>query len=117
MLCVGNYWSEAEGKAFLEQMRQTYATAETLEKSAKQIRTQIRKGIGLEKYPKKCPFHPIIGEKRVSHCSTARIKPCWDWHERSRSRLLSGINLRVSAPYGLSYEIFRLYQTIKKNRV
>ena len=65
MLCVGNYWTEAEGKAFLEQMRQTYTTAEAWEKRAKQIRAQILKGAGLEKYPKKCPLNPIIGEKRV----------------------------------------------------
>ena len=28
MLCVGNYWTEAEGKAFLETMRSTYTTSE-----------------------------------------------------------------------------------------
>lgn len=65
MLCVANYWTEAEGKAFLVEMRQTYTTAKTWEKRAKQIRSQILKGTGLEKYPEKCPLNPIIGEKRV----------------------------------------------------
>lgn len=65
MLCVGNYWTEAEGKAFLEQRRQTYTTAEAWESHAKKIRAQILKGAGLEKYPEKCPLNPIIGEKRV----------------------------------------------------
>ncbi len=65
MLCVGQYWTEAEGKAFLDHQRKTYTTGEAWEKRAKQIRTQILKGAGLEKYPKKCPLNPIIGEKRV----------------------------------------------------
>jgi hypothetical protein len=54
MLCVGYHWTEAEGKAFLERMRQTYTTAEAWKKRAKQIRAQILKGAGLEKYPKTC---------------------------------------------------------------
>src|SRR5450759_881013 len=65
MLCVGDYWTEAEGKAFLEKMRGTYTTSEAWKKRAKQIRAQILKGAGLDKYPKKCPLNPIIGEKRV----------------------------------------------------
>ena len=65
MLCVGSHWTEAEGKAFLEQIRQTYATGESWDKRAKQIRTQILKGTALEKFPKKCPLNPIIGKKRV----------------------------------------------------
>jgi len=65
LLCVGNYWTEAEGKAFLEKMRKTYTTAEAWKKRAKQIRAQIRIGSGLAKYPKKCPLNPVIGEKRV----------------------------------------------------
>ena len=65
MLCVGNYWTEAEGKAFLDQMRNTYTTSEAWEKRANQIRAQILKGTGLEKYPEKCPMNPIMGDKRV----------------------------------------------------
>lgn len=65
MLCVEKYWTEAEGKAFLEKMRLTYTTASAWEKRAIQIRAQIRRGTGLEKYPKKCPLNPIFSEKRV----------------------------------------------------
>jgi uncharacterized protein len=65
MLCVGDYWTEAQGKAFLEQQRKTYATGEAWKERAKQIRTQILKGSGLEKFPDKCPLNPIIGKKRV----------------------------------------------------
>jgi uncharacterized protein len=65
MLCVGDYWTEAQGKAFLDQQRQTYTTAEAWEKRAKQIRSQILKGSGLTKFPEKCPLNPIIGDKRV----------------------------------------------------
>lgn len=65
MLCVGNYWTEAEGKAFLDKMRGEYTTANAWKKRAKLICDQILKGTGLEKFPKKCPLNPIIGEKRV----------------------------------------------------
>lgn len=65
MLCMDAYWTEAQGKAFLDQQRKTYTTAEAWENRAKQIRAQILKGAGLEKFPEKCPINPIIGEKRV----------------------------------------------------
>ena len=65
MLCVGYHWTEAEGKAFLEKMRQTYTTAKDWKKRAKEIRAHILKGAGLEKYPKKCPLNPFITEKRI----------------------------------------------------
>lgn len=65
MLCVGDYWTEAQGKEFLDQQRQTYTTAAAWEKRAKQIRTQILKGAGLEKFPDKCPLNTYLGEKRV----------------------------------------------------
>ena len=65
MLCVGDYWTEAEGKAFLEKMRGTCITSEAWKKRAKQIRAQILKGTGLEKFPKKCLLNPVFGEKRV----------------------------------------------------
>ncbi len=65
MLCVGYHWTEAEGKEYLEQMRQTYNTAEDWKNRAKKIRKHILKGAGLEEYPEKCPLNPIIGKKRV----------------------------------------------------
>jgi len=65
MFCMGEYWTEAQGKEFLEQMRQTYTTAAAWKKRAKQIRAHILKGAGLEKFPEKCPLKPIFGEKRA----------------------------------------------------
>lgn len=65
MLCVDNYWTEAQGKAFLDQQKKTYTTAEAWEKRANQIRIQVLKGTGFEKFPDKCPLNTFIGEKRV----------------------------------------------------
>jgi uncharacterized protein len=65
MLCVGNYWTEAEGKAFLEKMRTIYTTPEAWKKRAAEIRAQILRGAGLEKFPAKCPLNPVFGEKRT----------------------------------------------------
>jgi uncharacterized protein len=65
MLCVGYHWTEAEGKAFLEKMRRTYTSSDGWKKRSEQIRLQILKGTGLEKFPRKCPLNPVFGEKRV----------------------------------------------------
>ncbi len=65
MLCVGNHWTEDEGKLFLDRQRQKYTTSAAWKNRAKQIREQILKGAGLEKYPNKGPLNPIMGEKRV----------------------------------------------------
>src|SRR5688572_12902287 len=65
MLCVGHHWKETQGKEFLEQMRKTYTTEQQWKKRAKQIRAQILKGAGLEKFPEKSPLNPIFGEKRT----------------------------------------------------
>ena len=65
VLCVGDYWTEAQGKAFLDQQRQEYTTAKAWRKRAKKIRAQILKGAGLTKFPEKCPLNPVMGEKRV----------------------------------------------------
>ena len=65
LLCVGNYWTESQGKSFLETQRQKYTSQKEWESRAQQIRQHILKGTGLEKFPKKCPLNAIIGEKRV----------------------------------------------------
>jgi hypothetical protein len=65
MLCPDEYFTEAEGKAFLEKQRLTYTTAKAWQDRAKKIRAQILKGAELEKFPEKCPLNPIFGEKRV----------------------------------------------------
>jgi len=65
MLCQGYHWTEEEGKAFLEQRRNTYTTAEAWRDHATKIRKQILKGAGLENYPEKGSLNPIIGKKRI----------------------------------------------------
>lgn len=65
MLCVGHYWTEAEGKAFLDQSKESYTTAKEWKNRAEQIKRQILKGAGLETFPEKQPLNPIMGEKRV----------------------------------------------------
>lgn len=65
MLCVGYYWTELEGKAFLDARRREYATAEDWDKRSEQIKEQILKGTGLDKITKKSPLNPIFGEARI----------------------------------------------------
>ncbi len=65
LLCVGNYWTEEEAKAFLDQIKESYPTAKAWKKRAKKIREQILTGSGLHKFPKKHPLNPIYGEKRT----------------------------------------------------
>ncbi len=65
MLCIGNYWTESEGKEFLEEQRKQYTTVEAWEKRSELIRIQILKGAGLEIFPEKCPLNPIFGDRRT----------------------------------------------------
>ena len=58
-------WSESEGKEFLTNIRRSIITAEAWEERAKQIRSHILNGSGLNPFPEKCPLNPIIGEKRL----------------------------------------------------
>jgi uncharacterized protein len=58
-------WSESEGKQFLSDIRHSITTADAWQKRAREIRSQILTGSGLNPFPKKCPLNPIIGEKRV----------------------------------------------------
>jgi hypothetical protein len=64
-LCQDAYFTESEGKAFLEKQRLSYKTSDEWQNRAKQVRAQILKGSGLEKFPEKSPLNPILGEKRV----------------------------------------------------
>ncbi|MEX2368393.1 MAG: hypothetical protein WD510_02710 [Balneolaceae bacterium] len=64
-LSVGHYFTEAEGEAFLEEVKQKYTTAGEWEQRANRIRTQILKGTGLEVFPEKTPLNPILGEERI----------------------------------------------------
>ncbi len=65
MLCQDAYFTEAEGKAFLERQRTTYTTSEAWLEREKLIRAHILKGTGLQKFPEKCPLNPVLGDKRT----------------------------------------------------
>jgi len=65
MLCKGEYFSETQGKAFLENQKKQYTSQKEWVKRAQEIKEHILKGTGLEKFPKKCPLNTIIGAKRV----------------------------------------------------
>lgn len=65
MLCVGAHWSEEEGAAFLQMMRNSYQSERAWDKRAKAIRKQILKGAGLERMPEKTALNPKMGEVRV----------------------------------------------------
>lgn len=61
-LCQGAYFTEPEGKAFLE--KHHYASRAEWEARGAQIRKQIREGMGLETLPAKPASKPIIHGKR-----------------------------------------------------
>ena len=65
VLCQGNYYTEDQGKLFLEKQRKSYTTSDAWVNRAKEICKQILLGAGLEKFPEKCPLNPIMGEKRI----------------------------------------------------
>ena len=65
MLCVGNYWTEDEGRAFLEDKRNSYTSAAEWEKRVKLIKAHLHKGADLEIFPEKGPLNPILGKVRT----------------------------------------------------
>jgi uncharacterized protein len=65
MLCRGNYFTEAEGRAALEQFATTYNDLKGWEKRADRIRKGIKDGMNLPNGFKKTPLKPIIHSKRV----------------------------------------------------
>jgi len=64
MLCVGNHWTEEEGKAFLDDMRNSYTTSLDWVQRAKQIKAHLLEATGLETFPDKTLLNPIFGEVR-----------------------------------------------------
>jgi dienelactone hydrolase len=65
MLCQGNYYTEAEGKAALKQFAATYSDKKSWEQRASIIRQGIVSGGELQHYPTKNPLKPIIHSKKV----------------------------------------------------
>jgi len=65
MLCQGDFYTEAEGKAKLEEYGKSITTLKDWEKRAKRIREGILKGTELNPLPKKTELNPIIRDKRT----------------------------------------------------
>lgn len=64
MLCVGHYFTQDEGKAFLDSIQSEISTLSDWESRAEKVRNQILKGSGLESFPEKCRLNPLFGEIR-----------------------------------------------------
>ena len=65
MLCVGNYWTEEEGKAFLTKMQASYTSPQQWKRRAQEIKSHLLEGAGLQKFPEKTALNPILGEVRT----------------------------------------------------
>jgi dienelactone hydrolase len=65
LLCRGNYFTEAEGKAALERFAATYHNRGEWERRAERIRQGIIQGAGLTRFKANTPLKPIIHSKRV----------------------------------------------------
>jgi hypothetical protein len=65
LLCRGSYFTEAEGKASLQQFASTYHNKATWEVRADRIRQNIITGAGLDKFPTNTALKPVINRKRT----------------------------------------------------
>src|SRR5947209_140516 len=65
LLCQGAYFTEAEGKAALEQFATTYHDRASWEKRAEKIRQMIIHGSRIWQLPEHTPLKPIIHSKRT----------------------------------------------------
>jgi len=65
MLCRGNYFTEAQGKAALEKFATTYHDKKGWEKRADRIRRGIIEGAGLARFPSSTQLKPIVHSKRT----------------------------------------------------
>lgn len=65
MLCRGNYFTEAEGRAALEKFATLYSDLNSWEKRAERIRRGMREGMNLSNGFIKTPLKPIIHSKAV----------------------------------------------------
>ncbi|RPE05816.1 acetylxylan esterase [Chitinophaga lutea] len=65
LLCRGNYYTEAEGKAALEKAAATWHNRQTWEQRAARIRRGILEGAGMNRFPGDAPLKPIIRSKKT----------------------------------------------------
>jgi dipeptidyl aminopeptidase/acylaminoacyl peptidase len=56
--------TEAEGKKYLNELRQSVLTEENWQKRAKEIRSYLLEATDLDPLPEKCPLNPIFGDIR-----------------------------------------------------
>jgi uncharacterized protein len=63
-LCVGHYYTEAEAKKVIDQLRDEYRTKQEWLSRADIIRQGILKGAGLHPFPEKTPLKPIFTDLR-----------------------------------------------------
>ncbi|MBN2315805.1 MAG: hypothetical protein JXM79_17885, partial [Sedimentisphaerales bacterium] len=64
LLCQGNYQTEEQAKAQLEQFLQSYPSLGQWQAKAERIREGILRGAELLPLPQKCDLKPIIHSKR-----------------------------------------------------
>src|SRR5690606_25471186 len=65
LLCVGNYWTEEEGAAFLEKMKQSYTAPRQWKSWSKEIKVLLLEGADVEKLPIKTPLSTSMGDVRT----------------------------------------------------
>ncbi len=65
MLCQGNYYTEAEGKAALDALSKTLNSKADWEKRTTIVREGILQGLELVPMPEKTPLYPIMHSKRT----------------------------------------------------
>ena len=64
-LCVGDYYTEQQGADHMKEVLAKIKTKQDWETHAASIRQNIRKGMELEKFPKKTPLNPHFRNKKV----------------------------------------------------
>jgi hypothetical protein len=65
LLCQGAYYTEQQGAEKLSALASRMATAEIWKAHADSIRTNMRHGMGLERWPKKTPLNARFRNKKV----------------------------------------------------
>ena len=64
-LCQGHYYTEQEGSAKLQALKNRLTTRAAWEQHADSIRTQLRKGMELETFPERTPLKPQFRNKKI----------------------------------------------------
>ncbi len=65
MLCMGNYWTEEQGKEKLQEFASLYNDRAGWERRAAEIRKNILHGAQLDPMPEKTPLNAVIRDKKI----------------------------------------------------